>query len=239
MLAEKTQPASHAGEDQSSPGFAARSSHWDKAQSGIEAERVAAPSGEVVTSYRAPWLEVSVKLLQVATAYAAKYLREERDDVRACIDTEHHTAVRSLFDAIKQAEAVDLAGTGPLKNAAFVGEPAHRAQSPRADHDAATLSNLVHANDLLAAGDMEFSAGGRTITFADLITADDIVLIMSERAQKLFGPNADGYPGVDKMQKGILDGALRGWIALCCPPDCLGAEINQDAAVRAENGGAQ
>ena len=111
--------------------------------------------------------------------------------------------------------------------------------TPSEQHDRATLSNLVHASDLLDAGNMEYSAGGHAITLADLITADDVVLIMSQRAQQLFGAAADGYPGVDKMQKGILDGALRGWITLCCPPDCLSAKPALDAVARVVIGGAQ
>ena len=107
----------------------------------------------------------------------------------------------------------------------------------REGRDAAMLSDLVKANDLLDAEHMEYTIDGRTIRFSDLITAEDVVLIMSERAQKLFGPNADGYPGVNKLQKGILDGALRGWIALCCTPDCLGGD--QDAGASGAVGGGQ
>jgi len=36
MLAQSNPPAVHAGEDQSSPEFAARSAHWDAARLGVD-----------------------------------------------------------------------------------------------------------------------------------------------------------------------------------------------------------
>jgi hypothetical protein len=114
--------------------------------------------------------------------------------------------------------------------------------------EAESLSNLVIANDWLRAGDIVYVGTKRAVTLADLIDAQDIVLIMSERSTKLAGDAADGYPGVTEKQKRILEAALRGWIALCCPPDFLGVQnirrysitdLDLDVAARAVIGGAQ
>ena len=116
------------------------------------------------------------------------------------------------------------------------------------DFDSETLSNLIKANDWLRAGDIVYVGEKKAIALGDLVDADDIILLMSQRAAALGGAAADGYPGVIEMHKRILNGALRGWIALCCPPDFLGVEhirrhsvtdLDLDAAARVVIGGVQ
>jgi hypothetical protein len=116
------------------------------------------------------------------------------------------------------------------------------------DFDAETLSNLVIANDWLRAGDIVYVGEKKTISLSDLIDADDVILLMGQRSTALAGDAADGYPGVSDMHKRILNGALRGWMALCCPPEFFGIENvrkhtltdnDLDAAARAVIGGAQ
>lgn len=179
MLAEKTMPAAHAGEEQSSaaPGeFAARSAHLASTAAGIAAARAES---------------------QAAPAAAA---------------TERwSTASHDGFDA-------------------------------------ETLSNLILAHDWLRAGDLVYVGQKKAIALGDLVDAEDILLVMSERSTKLAGAIADGYPGVTESQKRILNAALRGWIALCCPPEFLGVEnirqhrvtdADEKAAEHAVIGGAE
>lgn len=110
------------------------------------------------------------------------------------------------------------------------------------DFDAESLSNLIIANDWLRAGDIVHFGEKRAIALNELIDADDIILLMNQRAQALAGAAADGYPGVTDTEKKILNGALRGWIALCCLPKFFGIEgirrhtvtdADLDAAARA------
>lgn len=163
MLAEKITPASHAGEDQSSPEVAMRAAHWEKVRTAVTA--------------RKGW------------------------------------------------------STTPE------------------DFDAEALSNLVILNDWLRAGDTVYSADTKKINLADLITADDIIAIMAARAKALVGAElAAGYPDISESNKGIINGALRAWMALCCPPEFFGVEniqphtvtdMDLDAAARVVIGGAQ
>lgn len=115
------------------------------------------------------------------------------------------------------------------------------------DFDAESLSNLIIAHDWLQAGHTVHVGEKGPVVLSKLIDADDIILLMNQRAQALAGTNADGYPGVTDTEKKILDGALRGWIALCCPPEFLGVQnirrhtltdLDMDAAARAVIGGA-
>jgi len=93
------------------------------------------------------------------------------------------------------------------------------------DFDSETLSNLIIANDWLNAGDIVYSADNRAIALRDLISADDIIPILRDRAKALVGEEmAAGYPDVSDLHKGILNGALRAWIALCCAPEFFGVE---------------
>ena len=215
MITEKVNPSAQTGEDQASSPVPVR-----------------AP--EV---FRAPWLSASIELLAAAKKLTGDWLRDENEDVELCFNTDHHAAIRALFTAIERAEAVDLAAVGPLKQAALVGEPLSCARVSVGHRDTAMLANLIHANDLLDAEGMSYTIGSRVIALSDLVDADDVILIMSERAHKLISADADGYPGVGKMQKGILNGALRAWILLCCPPDCLGGD--QDAGASGAVGSGQ
>jgi hypothetical protein len=81
MLSEISKPAAHVGEDQSSRQLEARAAHWSN---------------------------LAVQLLVAAKTLANDYLQDERDDVRACVNPEHHAAVRALFDAIKAADHAGL-----------------------------------------------------------------------------------------------------------------------------------
>lgn len=119
---------------------------------------------------------------------------------------------------------------------------AHRWSTTNEQFDADSLEALVIANDWLRAGDIVYVGDRKTITLKELINADDIVTIMSQRVTALAGDSADGYPGATDLQKRILNGALAGWIALCCPPTFWGVEnvrkhtltdLDLDAAARA------
>jgi len=163
MLAEKSTPAAHAGEDQVSPEVAQRAAHWENVRTAV--------------TQRKGW------------------------------------------------------STTPE------------------DFDTEALSNLVILNDWLRAGDLVYSADTKQINFADLVTADDIIAIMAARAKALVGADlAAGYPDICESNKRILNGALRAWMALCCPPEFFGVEniqphtitdLDLDAAARAVIGGAQ
>jgi DNA-binding FadR family transcriptional regulator len=82
MLSQEIAMPAHAGEEQSSGAFAARSAHWKA---------------------------VGNDLLQAVVSYVKEYLQEEHDDALVCASQEHHSAVRALFDAIKHADAAGLA----------------------------------------------------------------------------------------------------------------------------------
>lgn len=117
------------------------------------------------------------------------------------------------------------------------------------DFDAEALSNLVILNDWLLPGDTVYAADTKEIKLADLITADDIIAIVAARAHALVGADlAAGYPDVSESNKGVINGALRAWMALCCPPEFFGVENIQphkmtdgdlNAAARVVIGGAQ
>ena len=92
------------------------------------------------------------------------------------------------------------------------------------DFEEESLSNLIIANDWLRAGDIVYVGEKKTIRLGDLVDANDVLLIMTQRSTAFAGAAADGYPGVGETQKNILNAALRGWIALCCPPEFLGVE---------------
>jgi hypothetical protein len=82
MITANSAPLAHAGEEQSSGAFAARSAHWKA---------------------------VGNDLLQAVVSYVKEYLQEEHEDALVCASPEHHSAVRALFDAIKHADAAGLA----------------------------------------------------------------------------------------------------------------------------------
>lgn len=94
MLSEISKPTAHVGEDQSLRQLEARAAHWSN---------------------------LAVQLLVAAKTYAHDYLQEERDDVRACVNPEHHKAVRALFEAIKGADNAGLSDACAVLAAADVG----------------------------------------------------------------------------------------------------------------------
>lgn len=81
MITANSQPAAHAGEDQSSRQMEARGAHWSNSV---------------------------VQLVLAAKTFANNWLQAERDDVRACCCPEHHEDVRALFEAIKAADHTGL-----------------------------------------------------------------------------------------------------------------------------------
>jgi hypothetical protein len=114
--------------------------------------------------------------------------------------------------------------------------------------EAETLSNLIIANDWLRAGDIVYVGEKKAIKLSDLISADDILVLMSQRATALAGDAADGYPNITPKQKDLLSAAVWGFIALACPPDFLGVQnirrhsvtdLDLGAAARAMIGGEQ
>jgi len=117
------------------------------------------------------------------------------------------------------------------------------------DFDTAALSNLVILNDWLRPGDTVYSADTKEIKLADLITADDVIAIVAARVKSILGDEmASGYPDVSESSKKILNGALRAWMHLSCPPEFFGVEniqphkvtdLDLDAAARVVIGGAQ
>ena len=116
------------------------------------------------------------------------------------------------------------------------------------DFEAESLSNLIIANDWLRAGDIVYAGTLKSINARDLVTADDVIAIITQRAKAVGGEAATEYPSVTDLEKRILGGALAGWIGLCCPPTFLCVEsvskhtltdIDLDAAAREVIGGAQ
>lgn len=150
MLAQQTTPAAQAGEEQSSHAvFATRDAHWKL---------------------------VLLGLLCAARTMANGYLQEERDDVRACVDADHHAAVRDLFAQVKRAEALGLTLVGANQLAA-AGMSAVDLWSVNIEpFTADSLSNLIHLNDWLRVGDVVFKADTiyrHTLTEADFKAAAD------------------------------------------------------------------
>lgn len=175
MLSENSTPAAHAGEEQSSRAFEARSAHLAKALVGVQAAQA-------------------------------------------------------------------------LSQAAAVPAPVQCWSTTNERFDAESLEGLIIANDWLRAGDAAYVADKTAISLNSLCDADDVILIMSQRATKLAGDAADGYPGVSAQEKKILNGALAGWMALCCEPTFFGftnvrrvtlTDADLDAAARVVIGGAQ
>jgi len=146
MITEKFTPASHAGEDQSSAApvsveFATRQAHWASVQRGIEVEHCAAG----IKTHRAPWLDAAVGLLDAAKKLTGDWPQDENDDAEICASPAHHAAIRALFDAVAHAEAVDLVGTGALKDAALIGEPRYWLTN-FPDYDGKSAADLIGAN---------------------------------------------------------------------------------------------
>jgi hypothetical protein len=138
------------------------------------------------------------------------------------------------------------AGIAAVASETPAGAPVQCWSTANERFEAETLSNLIIANDWLRAGDIVYVGEKQAIKLSDLINADDVLLIMSERSTKLAGEAADGYPNIVHAQKHLLNAALWGWIALACPPDFLGVQnirrhsvtdLDLDAAARVVIGG--
>lgn len=132
MLAEKNPPASHAGEDQSSPDvFAARDAHWKA---------------------------VLVGLFGAANTLASTYLQDERDSALACVDPDHHKAVINLFNQVARANALGLSTTGAAQLAA-AGQVKVDIWSVLVEpFCAGSLSELIEQNEWLRPGDVVYKA---------------------------------------------------------------------------------
>lgn len=148
MLAQQITPAAQTGEEQTSHAvFATRDAHWKMALLG---------------------------LLNAARTLGNAYLQEERDDARACVDADHHAAVRDLFAQVKRAEALGLTWVGADQLAA-AGMSAVDLWSIRIEPFTATsLSQLIAQNPHLKVGDVAYKADTiyrRVLTEADLKAA--------------------------------------------------------------------
>jgi len=154
MLAQQISSASHAGEDQSSSGvFATRQAHW---------------------------MNALVGLVGAANTLTNIYLQEERADPKACIDSDHHKAVVSLFEQVERAAAMGLTVAGAAQLAA-TGQASVQLWSVINDQfSASTLSDLLAANDRLRPGDVVYKAETifrHTLTAADFGPASAPVVI--------------------------------------------------------------
>lgn len=132
MLADKNAPASHAGEDQSSPDvFATREAHWKN---------------------------VLVGLFGAANALANTYLKDERDNALECIDADHHKAVINLFNHLARANALGL-GLAGAAQLAVTGQVKVDIWSVIIEpFSAASLEDLIAHNDWLRPGDVVYRA---------------------------------------------------------------------------------
>ena len=108
--------------------------------------------------------------------------------------------------------------------------------------EAESLSGLIMANDWLRAGDIVYVGDKKATALSALCDADDVIDLLRDRASDIAGEHADGYPDVTDEEKKLLDAAIAGWIALCCPPTFFGVEnvrkhkltdLDLDAAARA------
>lgn len=148
MLAQQVQAPAHAGEDQSSRGvFATREAHW---------------------------MSVLVGLFGAARTMAMTYLQEEQRDVRACIDSDHHQAVRALFDQITRGEALGLSFAGAAQLASTGQAEVGLWSVINEKFSTCSLRDLIAANDWLRAGDVVYKAATihrHTLTEADFSTA--------------------------------------------------------------------
>lgn len=146
MLAQQTMPASHAGEDQASAQLAARADHWEN---------------------------LAAQLLIAAKVMAHEYLQEECDDVRACVDSAHHQAVRNFCEAVKNADRAGLSDACAVLVALVATKP-QQLWSVDDEFTAGTLSDLIKANDWLRPGDYVYTAqttGRYKLTEADVAAA--------------------------------------------------------------------
>lgn len=108
--------------------------------------------------------------------------------------------------------------------------------------EAESLSGLIMANDGLRAGDIVYVGDKKATALSALCDADDVIDLLRDRASDISGGHAADYPDVTDEEKQLLDAAIAGWIALCCPPTFFGVEnirkhtltdLDLDAAARA------
>lgn len=108
--------------------------------------------------------------------------------------------------------------------------------------EAESLSGLIMANDWLRAGDIVYVGDKKATALSALCDADDVIDLLRDRASDISGGHATDYPDVTDEEKKLLDAAIAGWIALCCPPTFFGVEnirkhtltdLDLDAAARA------
>jgi hypothetical protein len=143
MLSQQANPAAHAGETLS-PEFAARSAHWKT---------------------------VGDDLLKAVVGYVKEYLQEEHDDALVCASADHHSAVRSLFDAIKRADAAGLAKACDDLQAATGAGKLGLWSATTEDFAICTLSELIAAHDWLQPGHVVYFAQRRVLTQGDFNAA--------------------------------------------------------------------
>lgn len=145
-----------------------------------EKEKAPAQTGEEQSSHAlfatcdAHWKMVLLGLLNAARTLGKTYLQEERDDVRACIDADHHAAVRDLFAQVKRAEALGLSVVGATELAATGRAEVELWSVVNEEFSACSLRDLIAANDWLRPGDAVFKAETvlrHTLTEADFKAA--------------------------------------------------------------------
>jgi hypothetical protein len=150
MLAQTKAPAAHAGFSTAPDVFGARSAHW---------------------------LTVASGLLSAAHALADEYLQDERDDIRACLDAKHHQAIRSLFEAIKNADRAGLADACADLQTLSLTAPVEFWSVINDKFTACSLSDLIRENDWLRPGDVVYQASiirRHTITEAEYKEAAEV-----------------------------------------------------------------
>lgn len=148
MLAQQIQAAAQSGEEQSSPDvFAARSSHW---------------------------MNVLLGLAGAANTLVTTYMQEELEDVKACVDEDHHKAIAGLAKQVERAKALGLTLAGAAQLAA-IGQTKVDLWSVIVEpFSASSLSDLITQNDWLRPGDVVYKAETihrRTLTEADFNAA--------------------------------------------------------------------
>lgn len=85
--------------------------------------------------------------------------------------------------------------------------------------NAVCLGELVDSNsDDIVVGTVVYKGDAVSADISSLLSAEDIVEMLSERAYDEYGEAAEDYPDVSKEEMAELDKLLQGWIEKCCKP---------------------
>ncbi len=96
--------------------------------------------------------------------------------------------------------------------------PTHYLSADEDEYCYSDLSELLGDNEHLLAGNTVWNGEAVAPEMHELCNADDVITMMSERADSLAGEYADGYPDVPDYAKAELDALLAAWMAKHCPP---------------------